>query len=246
MINHYRDVDIIPLSQEKILVLACDSCGAIGEKELDVVKASPYLVGKSTARVVIMEVLSAGADIVAMTAAICNEGEPTGQGILEGIRDELKEAGIGEIPLTISTEKNMITKQTGLGLTAIGTCERETLRIGQSKMGDYAYAVGIPKVGNEVLEDKGEIADCGTLKQILQIPGVGDIIPVGSQGIAGECRKLVQFLGGHLEKNISLDIDLEGSAGPCTSILFTSPQKINMQGRVDAPYLYIGKIIKGE
>lgn len=246
MISNYRDVDIVPLFERKLLVVACDSCGAIGGKALDEVRTSPYIVGRYTAKVVMMEVLSVGAGIVAMTAAICNEEKPTGQGILEGIRDELKEEGIEEIPITISTEKNMTTEQTGLGLTAIGTCERENLRIGKSKIGDYIYAVGIPKVGNEILEDEGEIADGRTLKQIAQIPGVGDIIPIGSQGIAGECEKLIEFLGAHLEKNTSLDIDLKCSAGPCTSILFTSPRKINLQGAVDVPYLHIGKIIKGE
>ena len=242
MINHYRDVDFVPLTEEKLLIIACDSCGAIGNKELDQVKISPYYVGQFTARVVIMEIMSVGANPVALTAAICNENQPTGEQILEGIRDELIQAGFFHIPITISTEKNMGTQQTGLGISVVAICEKETLRIGKSKIGDIVYAVGVPKVGDEVVQDQGEIADCRVLRQILNIQGIGDIIPVGSQGIVGECKNLARYLGGEFESFSLLDIDIEKTAGPCTSIVFSSPYEIDLEGKVDVPYFCVGRI----
>lgn len=244
MINHYRDVDLVPLTEEKLLVIACDSCGAIGEKELDQVKISPYYVGQSTARVVIMEIMSVGANPVALTAAICNENQPTGEQILEGIREELVQAGFFHIPITISTEKNMMPQQTGLGISIVAICEKEALRIGKFKIGDIVYAVGVPKVGDEVVQDQGEIADCRVLRQILNIQGVRDIIPVGSQGIAGECKNLARYLGGEFKSFSPLDINIEKSAGPCTSIVFTAPYEIDLQGKVEVPYFCVGRIVK--
>ncbi len=243
MINHYRDVDLIPLTEEKLLVIACDSCGAIGDKELDQVKISPYYVGQSTARVVIMEIMSVGANPVALTAAICNENQPTGEQILEGIREELAQAGFSQIPITISTEKNMVTQQTGLGISVVAICEKENLRIGKSQIGDIVYVVGVPKVGDEVVQDQGKIADCRVLRQILNIQGVRDIIPVGSQGIVGECRKLATYLGGQFQRLSPLDINIEKSAGPCTTIVFTDPYEIDLQGKVEVPYFCVGKIM---
>lgn len=243
MIKHYRDVDFLPLTEDKFLVIACDSCGAIGNKKLDQVKISPYNVGQYTTRVVIMEILSIGARLVALTAAICNEPEPTGSQILKGMREELTRVNLFDIPITISTEKNMKTQQTALGVSGVGVCERKNLRMGRTKVGDYIYAIGVPKVGNEILKDQGEIADCKVLKQILKIEEIGDIIPVGSQGIAGECRKLAQYLNGHFERFSSLEIDIEKSAGPCTTIVMTSPKKINLKDKVGIPFFYVGRII---
>jgi hydrogenase maturation factor HypE len=71
MASKYRDVDIVTLPNKDILVIACDSCGGIGLKDQDVVKAPPFIVGKYTARVCLMEVFAVGAMPAAMTVNIC-------------------------------------------------------------------------------------------------------------------------------------------------------------------------------
>lgn len=55
-----RDISLIPRG-EQYLAIACDSCGGVGSKEMDLVPASPQIVGYYTARVALMEVLSIGA-----------------------------------------------------------------------------------------------------------------------------------------------------------------------------------------
>ena len=93
--------------------------------------------------------VSVGAKPKALTAAICNEPDPTGKGMLIGIGDELKDL-FPKLPVTISTEKNMTTSQTGLGITIVGVVEKKKLRVNKTKAGDKLYCIGVPKVGNEI------------------------------------------------------------------------------------------------
>lgn len=226
MTKKYRDLDLHPISRDTFLAIACDSCGGIGLKPLDHVKASPQVVARLTTRVVLMEVLSAGAIPAALTAAICCEPNPTGEALLEGIRQSMAEAGYPDIPLTISTEKNVPTEQTALGMTAIGILQNETLEARRSRPGCHVYAVGIPKVGQELSDDESQIADFTTLRQLLDSADVIEIWPVGSRGILAEGNDLAAAAGGKL--NLSIDsttpIDLHKSAGTCTTLLFTSDQ----------------------
>jgi hypothetical protein len=222
-----RDVSFIELNKNLYLAVACDSCGGIGEKERDVVKVPPYIVGRFTTRVTLMEVLSVGAKPKALTAAICNEPDPTGEGVLIGIKDELKDLS-HKFPITISTEKNMKTCQTGLGITIVGLVEKESLRINKTKAGDKLYCVGVPKVGNEISLDDPKIANSLLIKRLLDIPAVHDIIPVGSKGIKGEAEMLVSFLGLKLKWNKNLPIDIQKTAGPATCVLVTCPAELNI------------------
>lgn len=222
-----RDVSFIELNESLYLAVACDSCGGIGEKVKDVVKVPPYVVGRLTTRVAMMEILSAGASPKALTAAICSEPAPTGERILTGIRDELNDLSLN-LPLTISTEKNMKTCQTGLGITIIGLVKKESLRINKTKAGDRLYCVGVPKVGNEISLVDPEIANSLLIKELLEIPGVHDIIPVGSKGIKGEGEMLASFLGLELKWNHSLSIDIQKTAGPSTCILVTCPKELQI------------------
>ena len=226
----YRDVNLVTLNDDCYLAIACDSCGGVGEKEKDVVKVSPYIVGRFTTRLNLMEILSVGASPKALTAAICNEHKPTGEGILMGIKDELKELSL-DLPITISTEKNMKTCQTGLGITIIGLVKKQNLHINKTKAGDMLFCVGIPKVGNEVSLDDTQIATSSLVKELLQISDIHDIIPVGSKGIKGEAEMLVSFLGLKLNWNKNLPIDINKTAGPATCVLATCPTelKIHMQ-----------------
>jgi len=221
----YRDVNFVAISSECFLAIACDSCGGVGEKERDVVKVPSYIVGRFTTRLNLMEILSVGASPKALTAAICNEPTPTGEGILRGIKDELKELSI-DLPITISTEKNIETCQTGLGITIVGLVEKDKLRINKTKAGDKLYCVGVPKVGNEVFLDDPQIATGLLIKELLNIPDVHDIIPVGSKGIEGEAEMLTSFLNLKLSWNQDLPVDIKKAAGPATCVLVTCPTEL--------------------
>lgn len=240
MADKNRDVDIFPIGGGRALVIACDSCGAIGEKVNDQVAAPPLIVGKYTARVALMEILSVGASLAGLTVNICNELEPTGKEILKGIERELLECQL-QTSVTISTEKNMTTSMTALGVTAIGIIDEENIKIHGAKSGDYVYVAGKPKVGNEVVLDQGEIADTKTLMQLLNWDTISEIIPVGSSGILGELEKMKAFRSMEVELLKEIELDLEKSAGPCTALLIFTKQAQN--NFLDIPWTWIGHVL---
>lgn len=217
-----RDVEVVSINPEQLLVVSCDSCGAIGLKELDEYKISWSITGRLTARVALLEVLATGALPLMMTVAISNEPNPTGEGILEGVKEEFVSAGL-TIPMVISTEKNMITQQTGLGISVIGVTEKNQLRIGTSRSGDDVYCIGFPKVGPEVSNpDDPEIAQVNHIRALQGIQSVHDIIPVGSRGVFPEAQLLASASNRRLIVDSSCKLNLHKSAGPSTCALCTS------------------------
>ena len=189
-----RDLTIVPLySQDYCIVIACDSCGAVGKKVGDVFKLSPYYVGKFTARVALTEVMCSGALPVTITNGIACEMQPTGKESILGIQDELKNAGITDIILTGSTEENFATSMTALAITVIGTSKVSGLKFGQAAAGDKLVLLGTPKVGTEVdLESMGFYTE---IRQLLPMLEVKEIIPVGSKGVAYEAEMLTSLNG---------------------------------------------------
>jgi hypothetical protein len=218
-----RDVEVVLINPGQYMVAACDSCGAVGSKELDLVKVPPYIVGRFTMRVALLEIVTAGSQPRLATITISNEPEPTGTEILKGIRDELASFGLASLPLAISTEKNFPTRQTGLGVSVVGICEKAGLRIATTRPGDLLYCLGLPKVGAEVHSpgDPQIVQGCHVQK-LLQHKEIHDIIPVGSQGIYGEAALLSSTIAGRLILNPSTGIDYAKSAGPSTCLIFSA------------------------
>ncbi len=218
-----RDVELVSINSNQYLTAACDSCGAIGSKELDLVKVPPYIAGRFTTRVALLEILAIGSRPQLATVAISNEPEPTGAEILGGVRDELASSGLAALPLAISTEKNIPTRQTSLGVSVVGLCEKADLRIATTTHGDLLYCLGIPKVGPEIgSPDEPEIIQSFHVQKLLQNHQIHDIIPVGSKGIYGEAELLASNIDGQLILKPSADIDLKKSAGPSTCLIFST------------------------
>lgn len=236
----HRDVELIKLNNDQYITIACDSCGSIGLKEHDIVKVPYDITGKYTTRVCLMEVLSIGAMPIALTINICNELNPTGEEILMGIKNELSEAGLN-IPLTISTEKNMKTSMTALGITAIGVLNKNDILINKISTGNFIYAIGIPSIGNEVLENETLIANIGILQKLLKHKSINEIIPVGSSGIKGELDTLRKVQDIEISLADNLNLDTKKSAGPCTVIIAISKTKLNDE--LTVPIKLIGKIV---
>lgn len=225
-----RDVVLIRIGGGKFLAVACDSAGGIGEKEHDLVKVSPYITGRFTCRVTLMELFAIGAKPLTLTATISCEPSPTGEGLLKGIKDELSACGLDGIPYAVSTEKNIPTCQTALGVTTIGIASGDEIRMGKTKSGDIIYCLGVPKVGNEVSLKDPDIADAMAVKRLLAISDVHDIIPVGSRGIKGEVEYLAEVSGFSVQWERLLPVDIKKSAGPATCVVFTAPETLELKG----------------
>lgn len=209
------------------MVIGCDSAGGIGPKPLDRVKVDGYTLGRFTARVALMEVLSTGAKPICLVDTLSVEPDPLGLEIIKGVKDEAKEAGLDPtLAVTGSSEKNIPVEQTGIGVTVIGIAEKGLLRIGLSKPKDVVMAIGLPFVGNEVVfrEKEGKIADISDLLKLLGLDFIHEIIPVGSEGIAREIGIVAKESSLEFGLVEQLKLGVKKSAGPATVILASLPE----------------------
>ena len=219
-INKVRDLTLIRIDENKIMVIACDSCGSIGMKPGDALKVPPFFTGKYTARGALMEVLCTGAKVITVVDAICNEMENTGMEIIEGIKEELKAAGVKDIVLTGSTEENFLTVSTGLGITVVGIVENAAIKVNSVKTNAIIVSIGLPKVGSEIkLDNDEEIVQYNIIKVLLKTSEVYEIVPVGSKGIYNEACQLARFNGMKLKTGKDISVDINKSAGPSTVVI---------------------------
>ena len=211
-----RDLSIIPNTGQNCLVIACDSCGAIGVKNEDILKLPPRYVAKFTTRVALTEIMCSGALPIAVTNGVACEMHPTGEEMILGIQDELKNAGITDIILTGSTEENFPTSMTALAVTVIGIAKKRELRFECAAKGDKLILFGTPSSGEAVnLDSLGFYKEIGYL---LSLPEVKEIVPVGSKGVAYEAETLAA-LSCLASKLYKTEIDYYKSAGPVTCML---------------------------
>ncbi|HOF88304.1 MAG TPA: alpha-ribazole kinase, partial [Armatimonadota bacterium] len=202
-ITTHRDIAVFRQGR-RYLTIAADTLGAIGEKPADHLCAPPELGGRLTARVCLIETLAVGATPVALTALTCNEHEPTGMRLLAGIRAELAEAGLADLPLGGSSEDNMPTSMTALGITLLGACAAPAWR--RARPGDGVYLAGLPYVGPEVIAHLDELLTPARTRDIRALPMAGDLLPCGSRGIGWELRVL--------EREIGLPVQLAAAIAP--------------------------------
>jgi hypothetical protein len=218
------DVSILKIPTGHAIVVGSASSGAIGPKELDEVKVSGKVLGKFLARVALMDVAATGAYPLLLSITLGVEKNPTGHYIEEGIAKEVRILGIeSNNVIMVNTEENFGSKQTGAGVTAIGFANETNLRIGKTKPNDLVVAIGLPRIGAEVLpaEARREIADLKDMMSLAQNHFVHDILPVGAFGIESDARMMAQTIGRQLKLNSECKIDLNKSAGPATVILVT-------------------------
>jgi hypothetical protein len=219
-VKRIRDLSLIALDEKRTMVIACDSCGGIGMKEGDTLKIPPFYVGRFIARVPLLEVLCTGASIVTITDAVCNEMEPTGTEIIKGIKAELSEAGIEDIVLTGSTEDNIPTSSTALGITVVGIINTKDLKVNKAKKNSIIISVGLPKVGREVnvVRDR-DLIGYSDISKLLSFDGVYEVVPVGSKGIAYESQQLALSNRLKLYLEEEQGIDIKKSGGPATCVI---------------------------
>ena len=229
----YRDLSLTAIPSGGTLVTACDSCGSIGSKPDDLLQIPAYYSGRFTARVPILEVLSCGAEPIAVVNTVSCEMEPTGREIIRGVQDELRSAGIDPDTLTGSTEENFPSKMTALGITVVGYLSGEP-NWQETCPGDLVYCIGKPKVGSEVgLDCDPDLASYDDLKRLKEISGVKEIIPTGSKGIRYEvdwaARKA--HLRFHSEETCAINLEISTGPAACLVVIAspsTAPQLESM------------------
>jgi len=243
-IHRKRDLILINIDEEYQLVIGCDSNAAIGMKEYDYVQRDYKEVGRCASKVPLMEVIAAGAYPFIIVDNLCVELDPSGKGILEGIRFEVARLGLDpDLVITGSTEKNMLTRQTGLGVTVIGLAKKKDIMIGSSKHSDVVMCVGLPKSAptKPFFEGEPDIMDPLTTRKIREMQFIHDMIPVGSHGVRYEANILAAEAGCKFEE-IPSPVDMTHSAGPSTCILVSFEEEyfIDLKSNITHPVQVVG------
>ncbi|NBI06482.1 AIR synthase related protein [Senegalia massiliensis] len=242
--TQFRDLTFIDINENDKLIISCDSAGGIGNKEKDIVKTYPETLGYLTLHVVLSELFSIGAKPISIINTLSVEMNPTGNIILNGIKNLLRELNLDEdILVTGSTEENFPTVQTGIGLTAIGLVDKRNFKMPYTPKNSLIAVVGIPKVGNEILEDNGEIISIKNIIDLKQKDYIHEILPVGSQGILKEIEEMAKTNDLDYSIDESVDIDLYKSAGTSTCIIVSIDHKDyeTLKNDIDKPVFKVGK-----
>lgn len=223
-----RDITVVRIDNKRSLVIACDVSGGIGPKAGDSLSVSGEKIGYFTARVALMEIMAVGVTPITVVDTLSVEYEPTGKEIIEGIKKVVTEIGLDfETVINGSTEDNIMTFETGVGVTAIGLAEKGSLRMSCSHKGDLLAVIGIPLVGEEMLEKKDMAVSIDDLKNLLKKNYIREIIPVGSKGIGYEADLLASMSDLKVDFSDGLNFDLKKSAGPSSVFLLSiSPDKL--------------------
>jgi hypothetical protein len=253
-ISKYRDLTLMHIDQNRYFTIACDSCGGIGMSELDFIKVDEEIVGYLTAKLCLVETLAFRAKPTVLINTLCVEMNGRGKRIINGIEKAIKEYNEAnfyddnlEINITGSTEENIPTKQTGLGITLMGEIYNPFNRK-EVISGDVVILIGYPKVGNEVLEDlnenKNEIINFNSLKQLTNCEDVSDLLPIGSKGVQYELNQLMETHNKEIKRLNQLSIQLHKSAGPATCALAIIKQGAieELKRQISQPITLLGEI----
>ncbi|WP_427339681.1 AIR synthase related protein [Caloranaerobacter sp. DY30410] len=223
----FRDLTFVEINEEQLLVIACDSSGAIGSKENDIVKVSPDILGYFTTNVALCEILSVGGEPLVIVNTLSVEMNDTGSKIIEGIKRAIEPISVDkDIIITGSTEENFPVIQTGMGITVIGIINTKNWTMPMTKKGAIAVVVGLPKIGEEVIADNGkEIFSLKILLELKKYPFIQEILPVGSKGILFELKEMARTNGLNLSIFNDIKVDLYKSAGPATCAIVSIEEK---------------------
>lgn len=242
-IKQIRDLTVIDFDENTYLGIACDSCGGIGYKEHDVVKASPQLTAYHTGKVVLAELMSMGFTPMILADGLAVEMDDTGKQLIEGFNEVLSKLKSTKVHLTGSTEENIKTVQTSMGVTCIGTCDKNKLKYMNTKKHDVCMLIGLPLVGNDVVNNPDKILDIDDYEKLYLCEYINEMLPVGSRGTAAELEDLCEYNNVSFKYEDNISIDLKHSGGPSCSCLITTDEKYVdiIRSLVNKPVEIIGR-----
>lgn len=242
-----RDLTLVDLLCDIKLVVACDSNASNGEKPNDTKSNSYEETAVSALKVPFMEVLATGATPLVVINNLCVEMDPSGKRIINAMKEELKEAGFWEnIQFTGSTEDNMVTTQTGIGVTVIGLLDNSKSKLRKTQKDDLVICVGIPQSGIHIpySEKDGDVCKIKDLVKLRTLDFVHEILPIGSKGAqyeAWEMAKSVDMSFYQVEQN---EVDMKTSAGSSTAVLASikNERVDELVNSLEVPVNVIGRI----
>lgn len=238
------------------LVIACDAVGGIGSRPGDSYLADPTWCAHLAARVPLLEVLCVGARPMILVNTLCQDAT-SAQPLIEEFQRCAVAAGIDPQAITGSTEDNIITTQTGIGVTVIGVRPdrapgtpvpgEASAAAAQAQEADVLVCVGSPisAPDDEVRPGRREIVTLDEVRALLGSGLVHDCVPVGSHGIAWEADQIAVTAGLRFDPGRT-DLDLTKSGGPSTCVVLAcAPEDVSeLRTHVsdDRPWTRIGTL----
>ena len=220
-IKQVRDLTLISIDENRYMGISCDSCGAIGNKEFDVVKATPQITAYQTAKVALAELMSMGFTPLVLSNGLAVEMNDTGKQLIEGFNSALSMLKTCKVHLTGSTEENMKTVQTSMGVTCIGVCDKDKLKYKKTTNHDICILLGLPLVGNDVINNPDKILDVSDYENLYLCDIIKEILPIGSRGISSELNDLCEYNNLNFKYKDNISLDITKSAGPSCCCLIT-------------------------
>lgn len=220
-VTRQRDLLYIGLGANEVLVIAADSAGGLGPKPADTVAVPAEIVGRFAARVPLLEIVAAGAVPLVVVDTLAVERHPTGEAILAGVLEEAAIAGVAAEAVTGSTEDNVATLATGVGVTVLGRARIDDLRVGRAQPGDDVVLLGRPMSAptDAFGPDHPAVLSVPALAAALELPDVREALPIGSSGVDAELRELARGAGASVELLPGWPVAPQQSAGPSTAAL---------------------------
>lgn len=193
------------------LVITVDNIGGVGEKQADIVQVPYDLVSYYGARTVLIEAMCGGAQPFLITLSnFC--GDKALPKLLKGLRKAVSELSF-LIEINGSTESNFDLLQSAITTQVIA----KKIKTNSESYASYCV-IGKPLVGDEVTKESESIVSLKDVEEIVNLPFVSRVIPVGSKGIKWEfCNAF--------NKDISCELDINKSSGPSTCIIVEFDEK---------------------
>lgn len=241
-IKQIRDLTVIDFDENRYLGIACDSCGGIGLKEHDVVKATPKLTAYHTGKVVLAELMAMGFTPMIIADGLAVEMNDTGRRLIEGFNEVISKLKSTKVHLTGSTEENIKTVQTSMGVTCIGICDKNKLKYKKTERNDICMLIGLPLVGNDVVNNPDKILDIDDFETLYLCDYIKEMLPVGSRGTKAELEDLCEYNNLKIKYDENISVDLKHSGGPSCSCLITADEKYVdiIISLVNKPVTFIG------
>lgn len=224
-VRHIRDLTVLDVAGGA-LVVACDSIGGIGPKPDDTVAVPATTTAHFATRVPLLEVVCAGARPALIVDTLCVELDPHGHDMIAAVRELGAEVGLPGDRVTGTTEDNVPTRATGIGVTVIGEVVGP-LRPGTSRADDVVVCLGQPHSApeDEVIVGGERMIALGDLRKVLDLGVVHDALPVGSRGLTWEIEQLATTAGLRAAWRDGHGLDVTKSGGPSTCVLVSCPRE---------------------
>lgn len=192
---------------------------SVGEKDDDHYFMSGEIVGRHAIRLPLMELLSVGARLQAVSVTSMNELVPTTEVMLKGMEVEL---GIMKVPILINSENHFKSTVTGIGITLMGRVAKANMLLGRVAEGNQIWLHGAPVAGMDVTDNTHRLPTPEWVAEVASQKGVRELVLCGPDGIASGLDKMCKAYGLNYELNDSMGIDLKKSCGPYGGIVIVA------------------------